>query len=115
MDCESAEGSSVACLINTSICAMNAYWRNGLGWMPRNMPGNPRIRDTPPLRQMPELRKRSIMNQTGHRSARMVRGYIRDGSLFREHSARKLGLWRNRLEPVKRRLRTGATPKLRSG
>ncbi len=36
--------------------------------------------------------ERSIMNQTGHRSTQMVRKYIRDGSLFRENSAGKLGL-----------------------
>ena len=35
--------------------------------------------------------ERSIMNQTGHRSVQMVRRYIRDGSLFRENSAGKLG------------------------
>src|SRR5579862_3014244 len=35
---------------------------------------------------------RSIMNQTGHKSAQMLRRYIRDGSLFRENSAGKLGL-----------------------
>jgi len=36
--------------------------------------------------------ERSIMNQTGHRSVQMVRRFIRDGSLFRENSAEKLGL-----------------------
>jgi site-specific recombinase XerD len=36
--------------------------------------------------------ERSIMKQTGHRSLQMVRRYIRDGSLFRENSAGKLGL-----------------------
>ena len=36
--------------------------------------------------------EKSIMAQTGHRSAQMVRRYIRDGSLFRENSAGKLGL-----------------------
>jgi integrase len=36
--------------------------------------------------------ERSIMHQTGHRSIQMVRRYIRDGSLFRENSAGKLGL-----------------------
>ena len=36
--------------------------------------------------------ERSIMAQTGHRSVQMVRRYIRDGSLFRENSAAKLGL-----------------------
>ncbi len=36
--------------------------------------------------------ERSVMNQTGHRSVQMVRRYIRDGSLFRENSAGKLGL-----------------------
>jgi integrase len=36
--------------------------------------------------------ERSIMNQTGHWSVQMVRRYIRNGSLFRENSAGKLGL-----------------------
>jgi len=36
--------------------------------------------------------ERSIMTQTGHRSVQMVRRYIRDGRLFRENSAGKLGL-----------------------
>jgi site-specific recombinase XerD len=36
--------------------------------------------------------ERSIMNQTGHRSVQMVRRYIRDGDLFRNNSAGKLGL-----------------------
>jgi integrase len=36
--------------------------------------------------------KRSIMKQTGHRSVQIVRRYSRDGSLFWENSARKLGL-----------------------
>ena len=36
--------------------------------------------------------ERSIMRQTGHRSVYMVRRYIRDGNLFRENSAAKLGL-----------------------
>jgi integrase len=36
--------------------------------------------------------ERSIMNQTGHKSVQMVRRYIRNGSLFRENSAGKLGL-----------------------
>jgi site-specific recombinase XerD len=36
--------------------------------------------------------ERSIINQTGHRSVQMVRRYIREGNLFRENSAGKLGL-----------------------
>jgi integrase len=36
--------------------------------------------------------ERSIMAQTGHRSVQTVRRYIRDGSLWRENSAGKLGL-----------------------
>jgi site-specific recombinase XerD len=36
--------------------------------------------------------ERSIMRQTGHKSVQMVRRYIRDGNLFRENSAGKLGL-----------------------
>ena len=35
--------------------------------------------------------ERSIMDQTVHRSVQMVRRHIRDGSLFRENSAGKLG------------------------
>ena len=36
--------------------------------------------------------ERAIMAQTGHRSVQMVRRYIRDGSLFRENAAAKVGL-----------------------
>jgi integrase len=36
--------------------------------------------------------ERSIMAQTGHRSVLMVRRYIRDGSLFRENAAARVGL-----------------------
>ncbi len=36
--------------------------------------------------------ERSIMNQTGHRSANMVRRYVRDASLFRENAAAVVGL-----------------------
>ena len=43
--------------------------------------------------------ERSIMSQTGHRSVQMVKRYIRDGSLFRENSAGKLGLLL--LDPLK--------------
>lgn len=36
--------------------------------------------------------ERAIMQQTGHRSERMVRRYIRQGSLFRENAAAAVGL-----------------------
>ena len=36
--------------------------------------------------------ERAIMKQTGHRSTAMVRRYIRDGSLFRENAAARVGL-----------------------
>ncbi len=36
--------------------------------------------------------ERSIMKQTGHRSLPALRGYIRDGSLFRENAAALVGL-----------------------
>lgn len=35
---------------------------------------------------------RSIMQQTGHKSERVLRRYIRDGSLFRDNAAGKVGL-----------------------
>jgi hypothetical protein len=34
----------------------------------------------------------AIMKQTGHRSLTTVRKYIREGSLFRDNAATKLGL-----------------------
>jgi site-specific recombinase XerD len=36
--------------------------------------------------------ERSIMKQTGHRSVQMVRRYIREGELFHDNCAAKLGL-----------------------
>ena len=36
--------------------------------------------------------ERAIMAQTGHKSERMVRRYIRDGSLFRDNAAAVVGL-----------------------
>jgi site-specific recombinase XerD len=36
--------------------------------------------------------ERAIMNQTGHRSVQMVRRYIREGELFNDNAAAKLGL-----------------------
>jgi hypothetical protein len=38
------------------------------------------------------ISERSIMAQTGHRSLKTVRRYIREGSLFRENAATKVGL-----------------------
>ncbi|MHB9134226.1 MAG: site-specific integrase [Armatimonadota bacterium] len=38
------------------------------------------------------VEERVIMKQTGHRSERTVRRYIRDGSLFRENAAKQVGL-----------------------
>jgi integrase len=36
--------------------------------------------------------ERAIMAQTGHKNAAMVRRYIRDGELFRDNAAGKVGL-----------------------
>src|SRR5207253_5153465 len=36
--------------------------------------------------------ERAIMNQTGHRNVQMVRRYIREGLLFSENAAAKVGL-----------------------
>jgi integrase len=36
--------------------------------------------------------ERSIQNQTGHKSLKTLRTYIRDGNLFRENAAKKAGL-----------------------
>lgn len=41
---------------------------------------------------MAGVSERLIMQQTGHRSERMVRRYIRDGNLFRENAAGQVGL-----------------------
>jgi len=40
--------------------------------------------------------ERAIMNQAGHRSLTTVRRYIRNGNLFRENAADKIGLCRLR-------------------
>ncbi len=36
--------------------------------------------------------ERAIMNQTGHRSLPVMRGYIRSGTLFKENAAAQVGL-----------------------
>ena len=36
--------------------------------------------------------ERAVMKQTGHQSTKMVRRYIREGDLFRDNAAAKLGL-----------------------
>ena len=36
--------------------------------------------------------ERSIQEQTGHRSLKVLRTYIRDGSLWRSNAAKKVGL-----------------------
>ncbi len=36
--------------------------------------------------------ERAIMNQTGHRSLPVMRGYIRSGTLFKENAAAHVGL-----------------------
>lgn len=36
--------------------------------------------------------ERVIAKQTGHKSLQVLRGYIRDGSLFTENAAAKVGL-----------------------
>ncbi len=36
--------------------------------------------------------ERSIMRQTGHASLKVLRGYIRNGNLFRENASTMLGL-----------------------
>jgi integrase len=36
--------------------------------------------------------ERAIMNQTGHRSLPVMRGYIRGGTLFRDNAAAMVGL-----------------------
>lgn len=38
------------------------------------------------------ISERAIMAQTGHKRVAMVRWYIREGSLFRENAAARLGL-----------------------
>lgn len=55
------------------------------------LPKAPRCRGIPAA-AIAGASERSIMKQTGHRSVQMVRRYIREGSLFRENSAAKLGL-----------------------
>ena len=41
---------------------------------------------------MADVEERSIQEQTGHKSLKVLRTYIREGSLFRNNAARKVGL-----------------------
>jgi integrase len=41
---------------------------------------------------MAGVSERAIMDQSGHKSLAVMRRYIRDGSLFRENAAAKVGL-----------------------
>ena len=41
---------------------------------------------------MAGVEERSIQDQTGHKSLKVLRTYIREGSLFRNNAARKVGL-----------------------
>jgi hypothetical protein len=41
---------------------------------------------------MSGVSERSIQDQSGHKSLTVMRRYIRDGSLFRESAAGKVGL-----------------------
>lgn len=41
---------------------------------------------------MAGVEERAIQNQTGHQSLKVLRTYIRDGNLFRNNAARKIGL-----------------------
>ena len=38
------------------------------------------------------VQDRDIMKQTGHKSERVLRRYIRDGAIFRDNAAGKVGL-----------------------
>ena len=39
-----------------------------------------------------DVPEHSIMNQTGHRNSATVRGYIREGQLFKKNAAAMVGL-----------------------
>ncbi len=55
-----------------------------------------------PVRRSPGARsRRAIMAQTGHRSLTVARGYIREGSLFRENAAARVGLGEAQPQPVR--------------
>jgi hypothetical protein len=66
--------------------------RTGPGWMPPSMPSTALRAGHATSAAIAGPSERRTMAQTGHRSVQMVRRYIRDGSLFRENSAGKLGL-----------------------
>ena len=57
------------------------------------LPVNALVAELPGCHRRPRngASERSIMKQTGHKSVQMVRRYIREGELFSDNAAGKLG------------------------
>jgi integrase len=63
-----------------------------IGKRPRSFSGHSLRAGLATQAAMAGASERSIQNQTGHKSLKVLRTYIRDGSLFRENAAKKSGL-----------------------
>jgi len=66
-------------------------WRNARAWTLLIMPGIHLRAGHATSAAIAGASERSIMSQIGHCSVQRARRYIRDGKLFRENSAGKLG------------------------
>ncbi len=63
-----------------------------IGKRPRSFSGHSLRAGLATQAAMAGASERSIQNQTGHKSLKVLRNYIRDGNLFRENAAKKAGL-----------------------
>jgi integrase len=75
-----------------SVALIVKRYANAAGLDPASFAGHSLRAGLATAAAMNGVSERSIMQQTGHKSAAMVRRYIRDGSLFRENAAAKVGL-----------------------
>jgi integrase len=63
--------------------------KDSVGWIVKRAAGRAGLATQAAMNGASEL---AIMKQTGHRSLATVRRYIREGSLFRDNAATRLGL-----------------------
>jgi integrase len=78
------------CSASVALIVKRAF--KGIGKRPQRFSGHSLRAGLATQAAMMGASERSIQNQTGHKSIKMVRTYIRDGNLFRENAAKKAGL-----------------------
>jgi len=79
-------------LSDKAVALIVKRWAQAAGWDPALYAGHSLRAGLATAAAQAGVPERVIMAQTGHRSARTVRRYIRDGSLFRANAAAEMGL-----------------------